>query len=111
MTGGDDFLPRVRAAIEDGLANGKGRELDVADRLAMTTRTLHRKLQHENTTFRKLRDEVQISKAKSLLLQKSLPIAEISFLLGYAEVSAFYRAFKRWTGTVPRVWQEQNCLQ
>lgn len=111
MTTGDDFLPKVFSAIEDGLANGQGLESDVADRLAMTARTLHRKLKARNTSFRQLRDEVLVKKAKTLLAQKSIPIAEISFLLGYSEVSTFYRAFKRWTGTVPKSWREQNLAQ
>ena len=109
LTTGDDFLPRVCAAIEDGLTNGFGREADVADRLAMTTRTLHRKLKSQDTSFRRLRDDVLAKKAKRLLAQDSIPIAEVSFLLGYSEVSTFYRAFKRWTGTVPRLWREQNA--
>lgn len=111
MTAGDEFLPRVCAAIEDGLANGFGSEAYVADRLAMTTRTLHRKLKSQNTSFRKLRDEVLVTKAKRLLAQDGIAIAEVSFLLGYSEVSTFYRAFKRWTGTVPRLWREQNALR
>ena len=110
MTTGDEFLPRVCAAIEDGLANGYGRESDVADRMAMTTRTLHRKLKAHNSSFRKLREEVLIKKAKTLLSQRNISISEISFLLGYSEVSTFYRAFKRWTGTVPKAWREQNFL-
>lgn len=109
ITTGDEFLPRVCAAIEDGLANGFGSEADVAARLAMTTRTLHRKLKSQNTSFRKLRDDVLVKKAKCLLGQHSIPIAEVSFLLGYSEVSTFYRAFKRWTGTVPRQWREQHA--
>lgn len=111
MTTGDEFLPRVCAAIEAGLANGLGHESDVADRMALTSRTLHRKLKSHDLSFRKLRDEVLVKKATNLLEQRNIPIAEISFLLGYAEVSTFYRAFKRWTGTVPRVWREQHCLQ
>lgn len=109
MTTGDEFLPRVCAAIEDGLANGFGTEADVAERLAMTPRTLHRKLRSQHTSFRKLRDEVLVKKAKRLLAEDGIPIAEVSFLLGYSDVSTFYRAFKRWTGTVPRLWREQNA--
>jgi AraC-like DNA-binding protein len=109
MTAGDEFLPRVCAAIEDGLVNGFGKEADVAERLAMTPRTLHRKLQSQNTSFRKLRDDVLVKKAKRLLAQDGIPIAEVSFLLGYSEVSTFYRAFKRWTGTVPSLWREQDA--
>lgn len=111
ITAEDEFLPRVCVAIEEGLATGQSREAGVAGRLAMTTRTLHRKLRSKNTSFRQLRDEVLVKKAKSLLSQGNMPIAEISFLLGYSEVSTFYRAFKRWTGTVPRVWREENLVQ
>lgn len=110
MTAGDELLPRVRAAIEEGLASGQGRESDVAERLAMTTRTLHRKLKDRNTSFRQLREGVLQQKAKDLLCQSTIPLAEISFLLGYAETSTFYRAFKRWTGTVPGSWREQNSF-
>lgn len=108
MTSVDDLLARVRAAIEEGLVNGQGREADVSARLAMTARTLHRKLKQQRTSFREVRDEVLKHRAQDLLGRSDMPIAEVSFLLGYSETSNFYRAFKRWTGTAPNCWREQN---
>lgn len=108
LTHADGLLPRVRAAIEEGLIEGRSQEGDVAARLAMTTRTLHRRLKAQATSFRALRDQILRQKAEDLLRRADIPIAEVSFLLGYSEASNFYRAFKRWTGSVPSAWREKH---
>lgn len=102
---GEGFLAAVRVAIEDSIAGDADSESIVASRMAMTTRTLHRRLKREGTSFRELRDLILQQHAKSLLRQPSVPLGEISYLLGYSEPSTFSRAFKRWTGTTPNQWR------
>lgn len=72
----------------------------VAAQLATTPRSLQRRLKEEGTTFQAIRDELRRELAHSYL-KGGASIAEVSFLLGFAEASALFRAFKRWTGSTP----------
>ena len=68
--------------------------------LGLTSRSLQRRLKDEGTAFQTLREDVRRELAQRYL-SDGLSIAEISFLLGFSEPSAFFRAFKRWTGKTP----------
>ncbi|MCP4440641.1 MAG: AraC family transcriptional regulator [Aureispira sp.] len=74
---------------------------DIARTLNMSTRTLQRKLKAEDTSFQNILDEIRKNLALEYLQDSTIPVKEISFLLGYNEVSAFGRALKRWTGKTP----------
>jgi len=86
-----ELLPHDRA----GLA-------EVARRLAMSTRTLSRKLHDEGTTFAKILDALRAALARRYLADRDLTVSEIAWLLGYQEVSSLTHAFKRWSGMTPR---------
>lgn len=73
----------------------------VARRLAMSERTLRRRLAEEDTTFRDLADEVHRMLAEELLATGALSVEDVALRLGYAEATSFIAAFKRWTGTTP----------
>lgn len=73
----------------------------VARLLLMHRRTLNRRLMAEGTTFQRLLDEVRFEAACQLLDTARIPITEIAATLGYAETSAFSRAFRRWSGVTP----------
>jgi len=75
--------------------------LDISQKLNTSTATLTRKLKAENASFMEIKDRIRKHKAMSLLRNLELPIAEISYLLGFSEVSALTRAFKKWTGESP----------
>lgn len=70
----------------------------VAKKLGMSPRTLRRRLQERDTSYRKLLDEVRSELALGYLTSTSLGIEEIAGLLGYTETTAFRRSFKRWVG-------------
>lgn len=108
LSGGDTFLSRVRIAIEDSIAGGANSEVEVARRLAMTPRTLHRHLRQEQTSFRDLRDLILQQHARALLRRPDVPVGEVAYQLGYSDPSTFSRAFKRWTGTAPHEWRQQS---
>lgn len=74
---------------------------DVAANFNMTPRSLQRRLQEEGITFKELSDSVRKSLALFYLQSGKYPLKEISYMLGYNELSAFSRAFKRWTGKAP----------
>jgi AraC-like DNA-binding protein len=96
-----DIVNQVKAAIIDGLASGGVTEKSVAESLYMTPRNLHRKLQKEDTSFKLLLTEVRKDLALQYIQDRSKTLTEISFLLGFSEVSSFSRAFKGWTGKPP----------
>lgn len=73
----------------------------IAKHLGLTNRTLQRQLTNEKTTFQILLSESRQEKAKALLKENKLSIQEISNLLGYADISHFSRAFKKWTNMTP----------
>lgn len=96
-----DIVNRCKAAIIDSLGSGSVSEAKVANALHMTPRNLHRRLQKENTSFKLLLNEVRQDLALQYIQDRSLTLTEISFMLGFAEVSSFSRAFKNWTGQAP----------
>lgn len=78
---------------------------DVAANFNITARTLQRKLQDEGVTFQQLADSARKSLAIHFLESGKYQVKEISSMLGYNELSAFSRAFKRWTGKTPVTYQ------
>ena len=108
MTPQSHLIEQVREAIAEGLLAGSAKETVVAQSLAMTVRTMHRHLAEAGTSFRKIRDEVLRQRAEELLLERRVPLGEVSYLLGYAEPSNFHRAFRRWTGLTPVQWRERT---
>jgi len=67
----------------------------------MSERSLQRRLAEESVRFEALTDDVRREMAARYLADRKVAIAEIAYLLGYSEPSAFHRAFKRWTGSTP----------
>jgi AraC-like DNA-binding protein len=81
---------------------------DVARELHLHRRTLSRRLQEQGTSFRQELDTVRFAMAQQLLAESQMSIARIATLLDYADVTAFSRAFKRWTGMPPAQWRMHN---
>jgi len=98
--------PTVRSKAEDVLpkllAHGKATASEVARQLGLSSRSLSRKLGEEGTSFAEILDQLRAALAKRYLHDKTLPISEIAWLLGYREVSSLTHAFQRWTGMTPR---------
>jgi AraC-like DNA-binding protein len=92
---------RARLLVKDVLPSGSASIDRVARQLAMSVRTLSRRLEDEDTSFRGLLDSVRQELAVAHLRDPRMELAEIAFLLGYSESSAFHRSFKRWTGRTP----------
>ncbi|MEW6163952.1 MAG: AraC family transcriptional regulator [Pseudomonadota bacterium] len=74
---------------------------DIAARLHLSPRSLHRHLADEGTNFRRIKDALRRDLALSRLAKTDTPVAAIAAELGYADPSAFYRAFVEWTGVAP----------
>jgi AraC-like DNA-binding protein len=98
----------VHAWLVGSHAAGAPTATRAARALAVSERTLHRKLAEESTTFRVVLDRFRHETAVTLLGARRHSIAEVAFLLGYSELSAFYRAFRRWTGRSPAQSREDS---
>ena len=105
----EDVVNRVRTAILDGIADGRATEEAAAEQLHMSTRQLNRKLAERDTTFKVLLNEIRSELALQYIADPGLSLTEISFMLGFSEVSSFSRAFKRWTGRSPSKTRAEVC--
>jgi AraC-like DNA-binding protein len=72
----------------------------VARRLAITPRTLQRRLARAGTSFEALCDQARRAAAETYLTNTTLSISEVTYLLGYSEPTAFHRAWRRWFGGI-----------
>jgi AraC-like DNA-binding protein len=96
------FRASVENAIAPQLPHGKANVTAVARQLAVSPRTLARRLSEEGTSFSEVLERLRRDLAARYLVDKEFGIAQVAWLLGYEETSAFSRAFKRWTGKTPR---------
>jgi|TARA_Y100001001_G_scaffold8316_1_gene7901 AraC-like DNA-binding protein len=92
---------RVSKLIRVQLERGKVGVETVAGQLNMSRYTLHKKLREEGLTFAALLEQVRREQALTYMKDKTKPLVEIAEQLGFSELSAFSRAFKRWMGTPP----------
>jgi len=92
---------RVRRAVMEGLCAGKPSASDVARALAISPRTLQRRLQEEGTTFQEIADDVRKDLAIQYVQGGEHDLSEVAYLTGFASPSAFSRAYKGWTGHTP----------
>lgn len=93
---------QVRQAIDAGLLAGAFELPVVAHALAVSPRSLQRGLKELGTSFSEQLDEVRRVRALALLGRRDLSVAEVAFMLGYADPRPFYRSFRRWTGQSPQ---------
>lgn len=91
----------VQDAIAQSLSSGAPKMSLVARRLGLSERTLQRRLGEEGLSFQQLLQDARRQLAKGLLVQSDYSLAEVAFLTGFSEQSAFSRAFKRWHNQTP----------
>lgn len=97
---------QIRAIIIEQLPSGVPSQENIARQIHHSVRSLQRKLQAEETTFKKLLEQTRLELAKQYLSEYQRSISEITYLLGYTEHGSFTRAFKRWTGINPQQFRE-----
>jgi AraC-like DNA-binding protein len=95
------FRRDVEREIETLLPEGGLRIDTVAKALGLSRQTLYRRLKAEGATFEALVERVRRRLALRFVRDEGLAVKEAAWRLGFAEPSAFSRAFKRWTGTSP----------
>jgi AraC-like DNA-binding protein len=97
----DGLLASTRRIVGELLRDGDPTLAQVARKLEIGPRTLQRRLKEEGIDFKALVDDTRHRFSLNYLRDRKHTLTEIAYLLGYSEVSAFNRAFKRWTGSTP----------
>jgi len=77
----------------------------IAVKLRMSARSLQRRLQSEGVSFAEILSDLRRDRALHYLKDRRISIGEVAFLLGFLDVTAFHRAFKRWTGSTPAAYR------
>ena len=100
-------VERVRAVLLEALPSGYGSIGSVADTLAISRRTLQRKLTSEADSFQSVLQSVRAELADHYLESSKLSLGEIAFLIGFRESNSFIRAYSTWKGMSPGHYREQ----
>jgi AraC-like DNA-binding protein len=100
----------VESEVEKLLPHGKAKAENVAKGLALSLRTLARRLAEEGTTYGEVVDQLRKSQALQYLKDPGMSLAQIAWLLGYEGATSFNHAFRRWTGHSPSVARKEKLL-
>ena len=103
----DPLVTRVRRELARTMCDSNSSLESIARHLAMSPRTLQRRMMERGLRFKTVLNETRAELAKEYLEQPAMTVSEIAFLLGYAELSAFDRAFRRETGASPTQWRSR----
>ena len=99
---------RLRGHLVGHLPSGGASIEKAARTLGMSSRSLQRQLQAEGTAFKDVVEAVRRDLALAHMHEDRHSVSEIAFLAGFTEVSAFSRAFRRWTGESPTAWRRDH---
>lgn len=102
----DTMRSQVEARILPEMHNGTISMDRIAQDLGMSRQTLYRRLRDEDLTFAEVHDDLRQRMARDFLTARKVSVNETAYLLGFSEASSFVRAFKRWTGTSPKVFRD-----
>jgi AraC-like DNA-binding protein len=102
-----EAVQEVRRAIVEQLKGGSPSLERTAKQLAMSARTLQRRLRDHGLRYADMLDAARAGAAKTYLNDRQISVAEVAYLLGFAEQSSFNHAFKRWTGKAPTEYRRQ----
>ena len=101
----DSTLDQIRRLVSSLLGNGAISIDVVAARMGSSRRTIQRQLQLHGASFKQLVDDVRLGMARRHLVDPQMTLTDAAFLLGYSDLSAFSRAFRRWTGQSPQEYR------
>ena len=104
----DNFSDRVRQKIVRALQGQTPTLNYIAAQLHLSSRSLQLKLQAQGTSYQTLLDEVRRDMAIAYLKDGHLNKTDITYLLGFSDLSVFSRTFKRWTGKSPSAFQKET---
>ena len=101
---------RVRTEIARHLPDGAPTRSALAPALAMSERTLHRRLTGEGTSFQRVVEETRRELAENYLTRSDLPLADVAYLLGFKDQGSFFRAVQRWFQMTPRQYRRRATM-
>jgi AraC-like DNA-binding protein len=104
----ENFIERVRLAIEQKLTGRRPTIEDIAETLHISSRTLQRRLQEEDSSFQRVLEDARHRLARRFLNNSVLELNEAAYLLGYEDGNSFVRAFRNWEGVPPARWREMQ---
>lgn len=104
-----DFATRLRHVVESLADEGVFEVRPVAQKLGFSERHLQRLARAQGIELRRVVAEVRCARATNYLEDRSIRVADVAQMLGYADERAFNRAFKRWTSMTPSRWREHHC--
>lgn len=103
------FIQRLHEEIDLRLAKDAVQIDDIARKLGLSTRTLQRRLSEEQSSFQREVERVRERSAKRYLLDPKVTLTHVAGIVGYRDVTAFFRAFKRWTGETPSEFRARHA--
>jgi AraC-like DNA-binding protein len=103
----DSFPEQVRSVLRTALLTDRADADHIASLFSIHRRTLNRRLNEDGISFKDLVEEQRYEIARQSLLDTDLQVGDIAALLGYADASAFTRAFRRWSGAAPAQWRSE----
>ncbi len=106
----EDIVQQVKVAIIEQLPSGNVTDEKISEAVYTSKRSLQRKLNEQGTTFKTILTEVREDLALKYIHDRKLTLTEISFMLGFSEMSSFSRAFKRWTGESPKEFRKLDSV-
>ncbi|MDA0569972.1 AraC family transcriptional regulator [Burkholderia gladioli] len=104
----DSLASRVRAVLRAALPADWPDAAGIAARLHVAEATLRRKLRQEGASYQEIKDVLRYEIACAALADSELTVADVASAAGFAEPSAFYRAFKGWSGLSPAAYRERE---
>jgi len=107
----NSFAAKVRTILFELIPSGKGNIETVAREMALSPRTLQRKLSEDGTTFIQQLNHTRELMARHYLLNDNITSEEVAYLIGYCDVYAFMRAFRQWTGVTIGQYREKHRIE
>lgn len=98
---------QIRWVLRRRLTAGRPDIRSVASELAISERSLQRKLTDEGQTFQSLLSDTRHQLALEYLSNPTLAIIEVAYMLGYEDQNSFFRAFRQWEELTPAIWRAQ----
>ncbi len=96
------FEHQVTKLVVEQLPRGKAKAKLIARELAVSERTLARRLSEYGTSFGSIVDDVRQNLFAKYIKERDLSLSQVAYLLGYSEQATMNKSVKRWTGKTPR---------
>jgi len=106
----DDLIHVIRNKIYQTLPLGAPSQTEIAQQLCMSLRNLQRKLKSKGSSYKEILEQTRKQLAIEYIKQDHLSLSEMGYLVGFASIGNFNRAFKRWTGTTPGRYRKQSVV-